>query len=237
MANKFFNVAVIAALTLFSGVLQAKNYDLVIANGRVMDPETNFDAVANVGIKDGKVAKISKKALSGEREIDASGHVVAPGFVDFHSHGQEPFAFRLYARDGVTTPMDLEMGAYPIDEFYAYWEGKAPLNYGSAVSHAFARLQVLDELDAGGRSIYEGAIEKAFLDGQQWKSKIYDPADEPKVTAAVEAGLKQGGLGIAFPLGYYSIVGGPEVMAVGSLAKKYNALPSANPYFNLSNCQ
>ena len=232
MISRFGKLARLAAIVpvwlILSAGVTAQDYDLVISNGRVMDPETNFDAVANVGIKGGQVATITNKAISGAREIDATGHVVAPGFVDFHSHGQEPYAFRLYARDGVTTPMDLEMGAYPIDEFYAYWEGKAPLNYGSAVSHAFARLQVLDKLDAGGRSIYEGAIEEAFHDGQQWKSKLYAPADERSIMDAIETGLKQGGLGIAFPLGYYSIVGSPEVMAVGSVAKKYNTFATSH---------
>ena len=39
----------------------AADYDLVINNGRVMDPETKYDAVANVGIKDGKIAVITNK--------------------------------------------------------------------------------------------------------------------------------------------------------------------------------
>jgi dihydroorotase-like cyclic amidohydrolase len=193
-----------------------------------MDPETGYDAVANVGINNGFITVITTDDIEGARTIDATGHVVAPGFIDFHSHGQEPYAFRLYARDGVTTAMDLEMGSYPIDEFYAYWEGKAPINYGSGVSHAFARLQVLDGLDAGGRSIYEGAIEKAFHDGQQWKSKLFDPKDGPTIMAAVEEGLKQGGLGISFPLGYYSVVGSPEVMAVAGLAKKYETFVTSH---------
>ena len=225
-----FKRALILAMIAWglSATAWARDYDLVISNGRVMDPETGFDSVANVGIRGGKIVSITTDKLSGARVIDATGHVVSPGFIDLHSHGQEPYAFRLYARDGVTTPMDLEMGSYPIDEFYAYWEGKAPLNYGTSVSHAFARLQTLDGLDAGGRTIYSGAVEKAFKDGQQWKSKLYDPADVPKIMAAVEAGLKQGGLGIAFPLGYYTIVGSPEVMAVGSLAKKYNTFATSH---------
>ncbi len=220
--------AVVSAVLVFSTHAAAETYDLVIANGRVMDPETQFDQVANVGIKGGKVVAITSDPLSGKREIDAAGHVVAPGFIDYHVHGQDPYGFRLLARDGVTSPLELEMGGYPIDEFYAFWEGKAPLNYGTAVSHAWARLQVLDGLDAGGNVIYSGAVEEAFKDGQQWKSKAYDPADEPKVMSAIEEGLKQGGLGIAFPLGYYTVVGSPEVMAVGSLAKKYNTFTTSH---------
>ncbi|GAL15654.1 dihydroorotase [Vibrio astriarenae] len=61
-------------------------YDLVINNGRVMDPETGFDQVAHVAIEDGKIVEISKNALEGDKAIDAKGMVVAPGFIDTHSH-------------------------------------------------------------------------------------------------------------------------------------------------------
>lgn len=219
----------------FSGYSQSRgksktnaSFDLVILNGRVMDPETGFDQVANVGINHGYITKITTEAIKGTRTIDASGHVVAPGFIDFHFHGQDPYGFRLAARDGVTSPLELEMGAYPINEFYDLWEGKALLNYGASVSHAFARLQVLDKLDAGGNVIYQGAVEKAFLDGQNWKTKIYDPKDVKSVVEAVEEGLDQGGLGVAFPLGYYTIVGSPEVMAVASAAKNHNSFMTSH---------
>jgi N-acyl-D-glutamate deacylase len=58
----------------------AVDYDVVINNGRVMDPETNFDGVRNVGIKDGKIVAITEDAITGKETIDAKGHVVAPGF-------------------------------------------------------------------------------------------------------------------------------------------------------------
>ena len=86
----------------------AQSFDLVIKNGRGMDPETGYDAVANVGINNGFITKITTKAIEGKRNIDATGHVVAPGFIDYHTHGQDPFAYRLYARDGVTTPLGLK---------------------------------------------------------------------------------------------------------------------------------
>ena len=54
-------------------------FDIVIKNGRVMDPETMYDGIANVGIKDGKIAVITKDEISGKETIDATGHVVARG--------------------------------------------------------------------------------------------------------------------------------------------------------------
>ena len=97
---------------------KAANFDLVIKSGRVMDPETGYDAIANVGINNGFITKITTDDIKGKRTIDAAGHVVAPGFIDYHTHGQDNFAFRLYARDGVTTPMDLEAGQFPMVAFY-----------------------------------------------------------------------------------------------------------------------
>ena len=200
----------------------AQSFDIVIKNGRVMDPETGHDAIANVGVNNGFITKITTKAIAGKRTIDATGHVVAPGFIDYHSHGQDPFAFRLYARDGVTTPLDLEAGAFPMDDFYKYWEGKALLNYGTNVSHVGARIAVLDGQNVGGRIVYEGSIGRAMDDGQQWKTKLYNQKDEAAIMAAIEKELKKGGLGIAYPVGYYTRVGSPEMMAVTSLAAKYN---------------
>lgn len=205
-----------------SSVASAQKFDLVIKNGRVMDPETGFDAVANVGINNGYITKITDQEISGTRLIDAAGHVVAPGFIDYHSHAQEPYGHKLYVRDGVTTPLDLEVGAYPVEDYYEFWKGKAFVNYGTNVAHVGARLAVLDRQPPNGRVLYGPAITRAMNSGAQFKTKTFDPLDEAAILEAVEKGLKQGGLGIAYPIGYYTVVGSPELMAVTALAGKYN---------------
>jgi len=65
-----------------SKAVSAETYHLVIVGGRVTDPETHYDAVANVGIKDGRIAVITKSKIEGKQAIDAKGLVVAPGLID-----------------------------------------------------------------------------------------------------------------------------------------------------------
>src|SRR5215213_1288042 len=61
-------------------------FDIVLANGRVMDPESNLDAVRHVGIRGNKIAAISASPLRGRTVVDVKGLIVAPGFIDLHSH-------------------------------------------------------------------------------------------------------------------------------------------------------
>src|SRR5207244_12159629 len=88
---------------------QGEQYDLVLEGGRVMDPETALDAKRNVGIRDGKIVRVSSEALSGRRVIHAAGLVVAPGFIDLHQHAQGIESQRVKALDGVTTALELEL--------------------------------------------------------------------------------------------------------------------------------
>jgi len=71
--------------------------DLVIVNGRVIDPETKLDAIRNVGFHDGRIAAVSDAPFKGQRVVDAKGLVVAPGFIDWHSHGQNNLADRTHS--------------------------------------------------------------------------------------------------------------------------------------------
>jgi N-acyl-D-aspartate/D-glutamate deacylase len=127
------------ALLSLSTVLAAQQYDLVLEGGRVMDPETGLDAVRNVGIRDGKIARISPEPLTGRRVINAAGLVVAPGFIDLHQHGQEIESQRVKAFDGVTTALEMEIGAPDVTQFLKTKEGHSLIHYGTTASHAAAR--------------------------------------------------------------------------------------------------
>jgi N-acyl-D-aspartate/D-glutamate deacylase len=107
-----------------------------------MDPETGLDAVRNVGIRDGKIVRISSEALSGRRVIHARGLVVAPGFIDLHQHGQELESQRVKALDGVTTALELEIGAPDVAQFLKAKDGHSLIHYGTSASHVAARALV-----------------------------------------------------------------------------------------------
>jgi hypothetical protein len=77
----------------------AAEFDIVLANGRVMDPESNLDAVRNIGIRNGKIAAISTRPLRGKTVVDVKGLVIAPGFIDLHAHGVDAENNRYQARD------------------------------------------------------------------------------------------------------------------------------------------
>jgi N-acyl-D-aspartate/D-glutamate deacylase len=120
----------------------AQQYDLVIEGGRVIDPETGLDAVRNVGILGGKIVRIAPEALSGRRVIHATGLIVAPGFIDLHQHGQEMESQRLKALDGVTTALELEIGAPDVAQFLKSKNGHSLIHYGTSASHVAARAAV-----------------------------------------------------------------------------------------------
>jgi amidohydrolase family protein len=129
----------IAVWILLCAPALSQTYDVVIRGGRVLDLETGLDAVRDVGITGQKIMRISESPLTGTRMLDAHGLVVAPGFIDLHQHGQDPASQRLKAFDGVTTALELEIGAPDVAAFLHNKEGKSLINYGSSASHVAAR--------------------------------------------------------------------------------------------------
>jgi dihydroorotase len=128
--------------------IHSQQFDLVIQDGRVMDPESGLDAVRNVGIRNGRIAAISKQRLDGRAVIDATGRVVAPGFIDLHQHSQTDEAYRAKVLDGVTSALEMEQGVPDIDRFYDEREGKALINFGATIGHQYQRTAVVTHGEA-----------------------------------------------------------------------------------------
>jgi urease alpha subunit len=168
-------VATLLAVIPSSQVGTAETYDLVILNGRVMDPESGLDAIRNVGVKDGKISNITETEIDGKEAIDATGYVVAPGFIDLHVHGQDPYAIKLMLRDGVTSALEIEFGAYPVEDYYKEREGKWQANFGTSVGHGWTRMAVMDGVNPKGLGFYSGAMQAAARKGAAWSRKRSDP--------------------------------------------------------------
>jgi N-acyl-D-aspartate/D-glutamate deacylase len=134
--RKLISLVLLAFLTT---IASAQQYDLVLEGGRVMDPETGMDAIRNVGIREGKIVRISSEALTGRRTIHATGLVVAPGFIDLHQHAQDLASQRVKALDGVTTALEMEIGAPDVAQFLKAKEGHSLIHYGTSASYVAAR--------------------------------------------------------------------------------------------------
>ncbi len=169
-------------------LIHAQNFDLVIANGRVVDPESGLDQVRNIGISGGTIAAISADPLAGRAIIDAAGLVVAPGFIDLHAHGQTPETYRYQARDGVTTALELEVGTADIDRWYAERKAGRLINYGISIGHIPVRMAVMHD---PGSFLPTGVGAHKAASAEQIKDMV----------RRLEDGLKQGAvsMGAGFP--------------------------------------
>ena len=195
-------------------------YDIVLANGRVIDPETQLDAIRNVGIKDGKVAAISAGSLNGRVTVDATGLIVAPGFIDWHAHGQNTLADRVQAFDGVTTALEFEAGMLPIGRWYDLQaKGKRVLNYGASSSWGIARMVVLEGIELPAEPSAQSLFSKFRL--KKWPNDLATPEQVAKIVSLTEQGLKEGGVGIGLVPGYAPGSGYKELLAEHILAAKY----------------
>jgi N-acyl-D-glutamate deacylase len=206
-------LACLASVTVLQ--VQAETYDIVILNGRVIDPETKLDAVRNVGIRDGSIVAVTGREISGKRSIDATDRVVAPGFIDLHAHGQNLGDYRMQAMQGVTTMLELESGVLPIDEWYEkQGEKNLPINYGAAAGWTFARIATF----AGERPVATSEYFQEAQSRSDWKMNIATPEQQEQILAHVEQGLDQGAIGIGINAGYAPGHGRKEYFALAELA-------------------
>jgi N-acyl-D-aspartate/D-glutamate deacylase len=134
-------------------ILAALVLDLVISNGRVIDPASGRDEIANVGVRGGEVVTITKEKLKGKREIDAKGLIVAPGFIDILSSTKADRTTHIQKiSDGLTTTFGMHGGPLDPASYDKEMRAAGPLlNYGAAVGDRVLRTA------AGAKDPYKAA--------------------------------------------------------------------------------
>ncbi|MEO1933599.1 MAG: amidohydrolase family protein [Myxococcales bacterium] len=207
-------LGVIAAATAVTAAEEAPVYDVVIRGGRVIDAESGLDAVRNVGLIGGRIAEVSEQPLEGQAILPAEGLVVSAGFIDLHTHSPTPLGQHYQALDGVTTALELEVGAYPVAEFAPTVRGAALIHYGSSVAWASTRLEVKSgirrpDLLSGkseplGLKGYWTAFRSLFVTPNEVFVEKASPREREKMRVLLNQGLDAGGLGIGVPLDYFS---------------------------------
>jgi N-acyl-D-aspartate/D-glutamate deacylase len=188
----------------------AEVYDLVILNGRIIDPESKTDAVRNLGISNGKIKTISRARLDGRNTIDARGLVVSPGFIDLHQHGQNEENFRFKVLDGVTSALELEVGTGDVDRWYAERAGKSLINYGVSAGHLAARMAAMKE-------------PVTFLPTGEASRRAATDAEISEMKRRVEEGLRRGAVAVGFGIQYTPNASHWEILEMFRVAARYGA--------------
>ena len=214
---KLKSISVVFLSFLLCQSALAEQYDLAINNGRVLDPESGLDAIRHVGIKDGEIVVVSEEVLAADSVIDAAGLVVAPGFIDLHTHSPTPLGQYYQAFDGVTTALELEVGSYPILDYGVGISDKPLINFGASAGHVGMRvyekngLNVSDILAGPKPEGFKGwmtAITYFFTDADTALAEsLYEEATEEELATLqqmLNADLEAGALGIGLPLDYFS---------------------------------
>ena len=205
-------------------IISASDFDIVINGGRVIDPETGLDGVRNIGITGNRIVEISSSSLTGTKVIDASGLVVAPGFIDLHVHGRTNVEQEFQLHDGLTTALELEWGIENLKEWYQSREASALINYGASVNWPYQRFKSLDKYDEEVQKLLEmtisGQVDIEYM-FNAIHSAAYDQLSTDEITITHEniiAGLHDGGLGIGAPIGYLPTTNPNELYQLFKLA-------------------
>ena len=193
--------------------------ELVFQDVRVMDPESGLDAVRYVGITDGTIVAISETPIEAPEVVDASGLVLAPGFIDLHAHGQDAVSNRLQALDGVTAALELELGVYPVADWIAAREGDAVIHYGASVGHLGARIKLFHDADLGSWATLSPE-RTDLLTFSDFENKDTTDEERTRLKELMDRGLDEGGLGFGLGITYTPGASRSEIFEIFELASE-----------------
>jgi N-acyl-D-amino-acid deacylase len=187
-------------ILLFPLFAEAQDCDILITNGKIIDGTGNSWYYGNIAVKDGKIIRIGRDVnLSAKKIIDAKGLIVAPGFIDVHTHlegdeTKDPEA-KNFIYDGVTTCITGNCGSSNIDiGKYLKWIDslKLSINVATLVGHNDVRKTVMGRANRDATpdemKQMEAIVDKAMRDGAVGFSTglIYIPGTYTKTAEIVE---------------------------------------------------
>ena len=202
-------------------------YDIVLKGGRVIDPETELDAIRNIGIFGDKIMEVSQSELKGKDVLDVSGYVVAPGFIDLHVHGMSNKAHEYQVRDGVTTALELEGGRPFLRDWLISKTGNSIVNFGATVPHGNLRAMAMEQyapfIDQAKKIIEEEGFEspkllKIMLNLGRSGYQSLNEDQLKKMEEMIHEEMAAGALGIGVPVGYYPGATHGEIYRVYEIA-------------------
>lgn len=162
-------------------------YDVVIRNGRVIDPDSGFDAKVPVGIDGGTITGLGSSVGEARTTIDARGKVVAPGFIDILSYEPNPEGSWYKIADGVTTNLGMHgmQQGWWLPKFFDEFTGRTPVNFGGAFSQHWVRFHELG-LDVGATATSDQRGRLVEILGAQLAEGWLGVAMEPEYTPGVD---------------------------------------------------
>ena len=191
-------------------------HDLVLRRARTIDPETSLDEVCDVAIDGSTITAVvvgGSTDLHGARELDLTGLVLAPGFIDVHSHCRDFASRALQVCDGVTTALELEGGEIDVAGAYASVAAEgSPNHYGFSASWALARMAVCGIDVSAGLDAFLANINTA-----DWHRAL-SVSETSAMLDSLRGELADGALGIGVLLGYCQESTGAEYLDVALLA-------------------
>jgi hypothetical protein len=175
-------------------------FDIVISGGRVVDPESGYDRIADVGLDGGTITAISEQALTGRTSISAKDRVVAPGFIDMISYDPNDYGIWFKIADGVTTNLGMHGMLLTASAFFSKYEGKSPCHYGGAYDNYYMRSYGGQNIDAG---------------------RAATPAQIDALVADIEEQVHQGWIGASFSPEYSPGIADDEIARQMQVAATY----------------
>ena len=194
-------------------------YDIVLKNGSILDGSGSMAYVADVAIKDGKIAKIGKITEDAERVIELNGLTVTAGWIDSHSHSDRTHLTypdqKEKVEQGITFSITGQCGGSP-----------APIQRNGALQTAGEYISEVKKVKQGSGSallIGHNSIRRAVMNSE----KRAPTAEEMQIMKdLLEDGMKNGAIGMS--LGLYYVPGSyaeiDEVIELGKVVAKYNGI-------------